>query len=985
MFFLDLDAGTKVIRKFGAIICDVIYTLISKVYELFITVARLNILSSPQIQPIYQRVTMILTIVMVFYITFEFVKYTISPDTITDKEKGAGNILKRVIIVISLIALVPEIFTTAYKLQNRIIETQLISKVILGTSSTDYTTYGNEFSANTLNLFYYYDEDACSSSSAGLINECGEAQKTVTENLNKIRTTGDSDIVTGINLASGKATFKEVNPAIKFNGILAIIVGGFILYILVMYSIDVGTRYAQLIFLQVISPIAIMGYILPKKDGIFQKWGKQCITTYIDLFLRIAIINFVLLIVKVLGDGFESGNIFSGIGNVSGSLKTFTYIVLVMGLLVFAQRAPKLLGELFPSSGAAGIGMGLKAADRVAPMTARAIGATLGATKVAGAVGRRMISAHNRNKANGKHSPLTQAGREESAQRRRNRDIARDATQRRRNFEKDKDVIEEYKDAENNLKPLISKAKQELREAEASGDANRIAEARKNYDAIKNTDEFKRYVEASKKYASTSTAEYNKQQIRDKAENFKQNEQERNTRVQELANAQQELQNARLSGNQERITRAENNEKIARENLDKANKKFDNASKEFENEKTKIQDFYGQDNVQDIEDNLKQAENAAREQVIEDDNKAYQSLAGAAVAGVAGTAKIISSGASATKLEDITKKVQEGVKQDIKHVQEVNKYYDAGGTSTVDRIVQQVEKKMGVETAYQRTVLENKALEPKIKVLEAQSSLTKDVKSTADSAEDRLKDKIDELKLEAKSNTIKTGLKKANGEDEYAEVSAGETLGSVHRKYVGRASSAQAEADSAAKRLEEYETQKSAVLNQDASSLSGQELADYNQAVAERNALRANANEKSQKAADAQFAATQVQKYAARYEYTSILRDFASGLSIDDIKKKPYDGVAVEKVRDAVESLKVAKQNSAIVADLRNRLSTVDFQAFMSGKMDNFDQLDRIKTAAINAGNEYERELKDIKEQKRSGETSNQTAAQKAANDFNDK
>lgn len=386
MFFLDLDAGTKVIRRFGAIICDVIYTLISKVYELFITVARLNILSSPQIQPIYQRVTMILTIVMVFYITFEFVKYTISPDTITDKEKGAGNILKRVIIVISLIALVPEIFTTAYKLQNRIIETQLISKVILGTGSTDYTTYGNEFSANTLNLFYYYDEDACSSSSAGLINECSEAQKTVTENLNKIRTTGDSDIVTGINLASGKATFKEVNPAIKFNGILAIIVGGFILYILVMYSIDVGTRYAQLIFLQVISPIAIMGYILPKKDGIFQKWGKQCITTYIDLFLRIAIINFVLLIVKVLGDGFESGNIFSGIGNVSGSLKTFAYIVLVMGLLVFAQRAPKLLGELFPSSGSAGIGFGLGSKNRFEPTT-KAVKGTLGtAGKVVGGV-----------------------------------------------------------------------------------------------------------------------------------------------------------------------------------------------------------------------------------------------------------------------------------------------------------------------------------------------------------------------------------------------------------------------------------------------------------------------------------------------------------------------------------------------------------------------------------------------------------------------
>lgn len=390
MFFLELDIGRRVIRRFGAMLCDVIYSLIADIYQLFITVARLNILSSDQIAPIYQRITMILTIVMTFYITFEFVKYTIQPDTITDKEKGAGNILKRIIIVIILIAFTPQLFSMAYKLQNRIIETQLISKVILGTTNNNYTTYGNEFSANMLNLFYYVDESACSSNTG----DCNDARKAVDDNLNHLRTTGDSDIVVGINLSAENSIFKETNPAISFNGFLAIIVGGFIVYILAMYSIDVGTRYAQLIFLQIISPIAVMGYMLPKKDGIFQKWGKQCITTYIDLFLRIAIISFVLLIIKVLGDGFDSGRIFDGIEGVSGTLKTFTYIVLVMGLLVFAQRAPKLLGELFPSSGAAGIGMGLSAKNRLEPTTKAIKGtykgisstANMGA-RVAGGVG----------------------------------------------------------------------------------------------------------------------------------------------------------------------------------------------------------------------------------------------------------------------------------------------------------------------------------------------------------------------------------------------------------------------------------------------------------------------------------------------------------------------------------------------------------------------------------------------------------------------
>ena len=205
-----------------------------------------------------------------------------------------------------------------------------------------------------------------------------------------IRQTGDSDIVDGINLASGKATFKEVNPAIKFNGILAIVVGGFILYILALYSIDVGVRYAQLIFLQVMAPIAIMGYVLPKKDGIFQKWGKQCITTYLDLFLRLIIINFVLLITKVLGDAFQNGDIFAGINVANGFVKTLVYIALVMGLLAFAQRAPKLLEELFPSLGGAGIGFGLNGKNRFEPATKafKGLGDVVGTgRRVAGGVG----------------------------------------------------------------------------------------------------------------------------------------------------------------------------------------------------------------------------------------------------------------------------------------------------------------------------------------------------------------------------------------------------------------------------------------------------------------------------------------------------------------------------------------------------------------------------------------------------------------------
>lgn len=385
MQILDLGIGESLLRTFAAFFCKVIYQLIAWMYELFITIARVNILSSEDIAPIYQRITMILTIVMVFYITFEFVKYVVQPDTINDKEKGAGNMALKIIVVILLIAFVPKIFTMAYDLQGRIIDNQLFSKVILGKKEVDMSTYGRGFSADMFSVFYKVNEEACKGcDSEGVVNF----------NLNRLRDKGDLRYLTaGLNESVSMynpATQKnEDTPIIDFDGLFAIVVGVVLIYILALYCIDVGTRYAQLIFLQIISPIAIMGYLTPKKDNMFSKWVKQCVTTYLNLFIRIAIIYFVLLICQVLGESYGNGKLFEGLGTISPSIQAFTYIALVMGLLIFANKAPKMLQELFPSSGAAGIGFGLGAKDRIEPTakalkgTARAVGRTAAATAVA--------------------------------------------------------------------------------------------------------------------------------------------------------------------------------------------------------------------------------------------------------------------------------------------------------------------------------------------------------------------------------------------------------------------------------------------------------------------------------------------------------------------------------------------------------------------------------------------------------------------------
>ena len=124
-----------------------------------------------------------------------------------------------------------------------------------------------------------------------------------------------------------------------------------------------------------------MGYIAPGKDSMFQKWWKQCLSTYLDLFIRISIMYFAMLIIQILGHSLNITQMTSD-GNNIGPI---AYIFFIMGVLIFVQRAPKLIGELFPKGGAAGIGFGFEWKTRGEPLKKsidsikRPIAATAGA------------------------------------------------------------------------------------------------------------------------------------------------------------------------------------------------------------------------------------------------------------------------------------------------------------------------------------------------------------------------------------------------------------------------------------------------------------------------------------------------------------------------------------------------------------------------------------------------------------------------------
>lgn len=336
------------LRTLTAWLCEIIYKWIGKLYQVFLEIGQLS--TNDTFDEIFGRISLIIGIFMVFRVTFWLIELLLSPDKISDKEKGTGKIIFKVFAVVVLLAFTPMLFDVAYKIQVEIVDKNIIGQIIgVGNekSNGDFSTYGGELAANLFVNFYdireeYADDDCSYFVGIGGTHYIDIMEGSKHLNLNNwcLLETREQNTKT----ASGVS--KKIDYyVIDFDGLFAVAVGGFVFWMILMYCISVGARYVQLWFLEIIAPIPIMCYLTPNKDNMFSKWFKQCTTTYLDLFIRIAIINFVVLLSTEL---FANDSIFGYFANddVSNTIKIF----IVLGLLTFAKKAPELIQELLPKS-----------------------------------------------------------------------------------------------------------------------------------------------------------------------------------------------------------------------------------------------------------------------------------------------------------------------------------------------------------------------------------------------------------------------------------------------------------------------------------------------------------------------------------------------------------------------------------------------------------------------------------------------------------
>lgn len=261
------------------------------------------------------RIYIILAIYMLFKLAFSLLSSIVNPDMLLDKEKGMQKIIPRTIIALVMLVMFPTVFNYAMDWQSDIVE--FIPRVIIGrTVNLDDDEVGSiadSLAGTALSAFVTPN------------SECGEGSDVESTDLDAVLTAAKETC---------SPTMRKVFKY-EFSGLISLIVGFILVFILVSYCIDIAIRVLKLGILKILSPIPIISYIDPKseKSGAFSKWMNEAISTYIELFIKMGILYFVLFVL-----GNISNNDVS-IFNYSDSAGPFTKVVIIIGAFFFMGKA----------------------------------------------------------------------------------------------------------------------------------------------------------------------------------------------------------------------------------------------------------------------------------------------------------------------------------------------------------------------------------------------------------------------------------------------------------------------------------------------------------------------------------------------------------------------------------------------------------------------------------------------------------------------
>lgn len=389
---------------------SIIYKFIDWVYQLFMLISETGVFKSQDIREFANRIYFFLGLIMIFKVSISIVQYIVNPDSIKAKETGASKLLANIAFVLVGIVLVPYVFDAAYGIQRIVLKDNVIGNLILGKSFAEKKTdedyienAGKNMAFTTLSAFFRLDNTIVTDDSGDqplfnakclaqpfadmdIINpECGDAadnairdfinDKSRNQNYTAAYMYGDINYLTKID---HNYTIEDKNGddiyMFDYSIIISSLAGGFVVWILLGFCIDIAIRNVKLGFLQLIAPIPLIAKIDPKTgQKAFDAWVKECKNTYLSLFGRLVAIYFVIYLLSLIST--QTVNIVDG---GEGTDNLFVKVFFILGALQFAKSLPNLMSTLLPGFKMGDGKLGLKSKIAATPLVGGALNKALG-------------------------------------------------------------------------------------------------------------------------------------------------------------------------------------------------------------------------------------------------------------------------------------------------------------------------------------------------------------------------------------------------------------------------------------------------------------------------------------------------------------------------------------------------------------------------------------------------------------------------------
>lgn len=361
----------------------VVYSFIPILYRLLLYLANVDLVTgNVPVQALIQRIYILVGVFMLFKLSFSVMNYIVDPDAFSDKSKGFSNLVKRVLLAVVLLVGIPWVFREAYVIQGKILTSGILPRLVLGeamasdqdsledtmdTSAVDvqFMLFGPFFSLN-------YNSDSgdlidCKPSpdypTSNVLGTNGMASNDNCMNTVAALMDDDSDVsASGVTLRDFfryeengiqdnrkfesfggliSWTLSNGNRAINYYPIASTLCGGYLVFLLLSFCIDIAARMIRMFFLQILSPIAVISSIDPTTNGdSLKEWAKECVKVWASLFLRLLVIFLIIQLVRIVSNTIYSGSIFD---NNGGDVNMWIYVFLILGIFQAAKSIPELI------------------------------------------------------------------------------------------------------------------------------------------------------------------------------------------------------------------------------------------------------------------------------------------------------------------------------------------------------------------------------------------------------------------------------------------------------------------------------------------------------------------------------------------------------------------------------------------------------------------------------------------------------------------